>query len=72
MAERQSQKQGINSELKTLQTKFETELKQLQATLDEEKEKSIEVEALLADKVSQINEKQNFWEMQEQQYKQMI
>jgi cell division septum initiation protein DivIVA len=72
MAERHSQKQGINSELKTLQTKFEQEIKSLQGVLEDEKERYLELEAKLAEKAASLQEREQAWESQEASYRQMI
>ena len=72
MSEWQNQKSEMSGELKSLCQKYESDLKQLGIQLEEEKERSAELEVILKDKVSILEEREKKWEETETQYKQMI
>ena len=57
LAERQSQKQGLTSEIKSLVSKYEADIKNLQNQLSEEKEKGLEIETQLKEKLTLLEEK---------------
>lgn len=67
-----NQKSELSSEIRQVSQKYEAELKESRLLLEEETEKSTELEAQLQELRSTYNEQSASWAEQEQRYKQMI
>lgn len=72
LAERQSQKQGMSTEIRQLCQKYEADLKSITKQLKEENERVQELEQTLKDTSQTLEESQKLWSSQEQAYKQML
>jgi len=67
-----NQKSELSNEIRLVCQKYEGELKQLNLLLDEEKERSGELDAQLQDLQQSFKEKSQMWQEQEYRYKMMI
>lgn len=67
-----SQKSELSTEIRQVCQKYETELKQVNIALEEEKERGGELEAQLNDLQASYKEKTQAWQDQEQRYREMI
>ena len=72
MTEWQSQKSEMSGELKGVCQKYENDLKLLSMQLEEEKEKAVDYEIQLREKVAILEENEDKWMAAEAQYKQML
>lgn len=69
MSELKNKKSEMSEELRTVYQKYETDLKAITISLEEEKEKVTELESLIKNKEATLLEKENKWEEMETQYK---